>query len=220
MELEKKITTVIIHYQTPELLQKSVQSFNAFYPDVPLIVVDNGSEKESIEAVEEWIYSEPNTKWVGLKENRFHGPVMDYAAREVVESEYMFFLDSDTETLEGGFLEEILHIASQDPTCYGVGMFNRVNKRGFSTDDQRAEIILQTPYMFINRQQYLSLPPFIHHGQPTLANFRKSWENGWCLKEYPMDKKIDHLWRGTARKTGYGLGWRGKMEYLLNKIGL
>ena len=220
MELHKQITTVIIHFQTPELLQKSVLSFNAYYPKVPLLVIDNGSDREVINEIEDWILSEPETKWVRLKENRFHGPAMDYAARNEVQTDYVFFLDSDTETLEGGFLEEIQQIFSQDANCYGIGMFNRVNRRGFSSADPEAEIILQTPYMVINRQQYLGLPPFIHHGQPTLANFRQSWANGLHLMEYPMDSFIDHLWRGTARKTGYGLGWRGKMEYLLNKIGL
>ena len=35
-----------------------------------------------------------------------------------------------------------------------------------------------------------------------------------------MDDYIDHLWRGTASKFGYGLGLKGKFDYLLNKLGI
>ena len=107
-----------------------------------------------------------------------------------------------------------------DEKNYAVGMFNRVNKRGFSTKKSTGQIILQTPYMVVNRALYLRFSPFVHHGQPTLQNFREAWLNGFRLVDYPMNNSIDHLWRGTARKTGYGLGWRAKLEYLLNKIGV
>lgn len=53
-----------------------------------------------------------------------------------------------------------------------------------------------------------------------LANFKAARENGYKLLHFPMDKYIDHLWRGTASKYGYKLGLKGKLDYLLNRLGL
>ena len=214
------LSVVIIHYQTPELLKKAVESFNHFYPVIPLFVVDNGSDLDIVNQVQEWIGLQLNTQWIPLPNNIFHGPAMDFAARKIVKSKYVFFLDSDTVTKEGGFLESIVELLESDEKNYAVGMLNRVNKRGFSTKKSTGQIILQTPYMVVNRALYLQFSPFVHHGQPTLQNFREAWLKGFQLVEYPMSDSIDHLWRGTARKTGYGLGWRAKLEYLLNKIGV
>ena len=214
------LSAVIIHYQTPELLKKAVESFNNFYPVTPLYIVDNGSDLDIVIQVQEWIGKQSNTQWIRLPNNIYHGPAMDFAARKIVKSKYIFFLDSDTETKQGGFLERVVDLLESDEKNYAVGMFNRVNKRGFSTNKLTGQIILQTPYMVLNRTLYLQFSPFIHHGQPTLQNFREAWLNGFQLVDYPMNNSIDHLWRGTARKTGYGLGWRAKLEYLLNKIGV
>ena len=214
------LSAVIVHYQTPDLLKKAVESFKYHYPEIPLVVLDNGSDSEVANQVAEWIDSKSNTQWVRLPNNMYHGPAMDFAARQIVKSKYVFFLDSDTETKARGFLEQILERLESDEKNCAAGMFNRVNKRGFSTNKQSGEIILQTPYMVVKRLLYIQLPPFIHHGQPTLQNFREAWLKGFHLVEYPMSDSIDHLWRGTARKTGYGLGWRAKLEYVLNKIGV
>ena len=214
------LSAVIVHYQTPDLLKKAVESFKYHYPEIPLVVLDNGSDSEVVNQVAEWIDSKSNTQWVRLPNNMYHGPAMDFAARQIVKSKYVFFLDSDTETKARGFLEQILERLESDGKNYAAGMFNRVNKRGFSTNKPSGEIILQTPYMVVKRLLYIQLPPFIHHGQPTLQNFREAWLKGFQLVEYPMSDSIDHLWRGTARKTGYGLGWRAKLEYVLNKIGV
>ncbi len=214
------LSAVIVHYQTPELLKKAVESFKFYYPEIPLVVLDNGSDSKVVDQVEEWIGSQSNTQWVRLPNNMYHGPAMDFAARQIVKSKYVFFLDSDTETKMGGFLECILERLESDEKNYAAGMLNRVNKRGFSTNKPSGEIILQTPYMVVKRALYVQFPPFVHHGQPTLQNFREAWLKGFQLVEYPMSDSIDHLWRGTARKTGYGLGWRSKLEYVLNKIGV
>ena len=90
-------------------------------------------------------------------------------------------------------------------------MLNRVNKRGFSTKKSTGQIILQTPYMLVNRALYLQFSPFVHHGQPALQS-SEACLNGFRLVDYPMNNSIHHLWRGTARRTD-GLGWRAKQYY-------
>ena len=70
------------------------------------------------------------------------------------------------------------------------------------------------------RSMYMQLPPFEHHGAPTLKNFAAAEKRGWKLLEYPIERHIDHVGRGTSGVFGYGLGWRGKWDFVLNKLGM
>ena len=103
------VTTVIINYQTPDYLEKSVTSFKKFYANIPLLIIDNGSKDESLKVIDKLENKFEHLRSQRLNKNIFHGPAMDLAARELVHSKYIFFLDSDTETRKGGFLENMLN---------------------------------------------------------------------------------------------------------------
>ncbi len=219
MSLMLDLTTVIVNYQTPDLLSKAVETFHEHYADVPILIVDNGSEDNSAEVIEELRKLAPDViTAVLLDKNIFHGPAMDLALQKYVLSRYAFFLDSDTETLKPGFLEEMTQFLDENDEIYGIGSVIRVNKRGFK--DPKGEPVLLTPYMMIRMDVYKSLPPFIHHGQPTIENFRTARNRGWQLQNYNIEDYIFHHWRGTANRFGYGLGIKGKIDYLLNKLGI
>ena len=213
------VTTVIINYQTPDYLEKSVVSFKKFYSNIPLLIIDNGSKDESIKVIDKLENKFEHIRSQRLNKNIFHGPAMDLAARELVDSKYIFFLDSDTETLKGGFLENMLNFFMKENTLYGVGELNFVNKRGFN-NGKKDITILQTPFMNLDREKYLVLKPFIHHGQPTILNFQEAKEKGFTLEQFPISDFIYHKWRGTAERYGYGLGLKGKIDYLLNALGI
>ncbi len=211
------ITTVIINFQTPDLLKTAVSSFKTQYPEAKLLILDNGSKDDSVEVIHGLAERFSNITIISLEENIYHGPAMDLVCKKHIKSEYTFFLDSDTETKKGGFLEKMLSLFEHEKV-YGVGEFNVVNKRGFKASSGLT--ILQTPYMLLKTEVYNHLPPFIHHGQPTLNNFTAAREEGFELVEFKISECIDHKWRGTADKFGYGLGWRGKLDYVLNKLGI
>ena len=210
------VTTVIINYQTPDLLETAVRSFKGHYPDVPLLIGDNGSKDHSKNLIEDLSSELQNTKAVFFEENIYHGPAMDRMLKDHIKSEFVFFLDSDTETHTDGFLEEMSEIAASEDV-YAVGQTITVNERGFK-DENGFEIIL-TPYLFLKKAFYEELPPFIHHGQPTIHNFKEAHERGLKLKDFPISDYIHHHWRGTADRFGYGLGIKGKLDYFLNKLG-
>lgn len=214
------IQCAIIHYQTPDLLETAVRSFKTHYPDCALILLDNGSKDGSAEQVRVLAEEYPSTELICMDENIYHGPAMDHIMRNVAESELVFFLDSDTETRSSGFLEEMAALLSESGSHYGAGEVVQVNKRGFKSTEEGCAPILLTPYMLLRRSMYLDLPPFIHHGQPTLHNFRAANEKGYHLVNYKVSDHVDHLWRGTADRFGYGLGWSSKWDYLMNKLGL
>ncbi len=212
------ITTVIVNYRTPDLLETAATTFRKFYPAVDLTIVDNGSNDRSRDVIDGLVRSAPaKTKAIMLDRNHYHGPAMDRAMR-AIEKAIVFFLDTDTETVRGGFIEEMLMRFNGDEKVYGVGKIDRVNKRGFATEDGAIKILL-SPYMMLRRKSYLKLPPFKHHGMPTLENFAVAERNGLLLLDYDITSHIKHYGRGTASRFGYGLGIRGKLDFLLNKIG-
>jgi len=213
------ITTVIINFQTPDLLNTAVRSFKRFYPEEKLLIIDNGSDDdgESLKLIKVLADEFKSIESVFLNSNIFHGPAMDLAIKKYVNTEYVFFLDSDTDTKQGGFLEQMNKILSSEKNVYGVGEIIKANKRGYKSETGKE--ILLTPYMLINTHLYKTLMPFIHHGQPTLHNFTDAKTKGYELRFFKISDYINHLWRGTADRFGYGLGFRAKLDYVLNKLG-
>jgi cellulose synthase/poly-beta-1,6-N-acetylglucosamine synthase-like glycosyltransferase len=212
------LRTIIINFQTPDLLKTAIESFRIFYPTSQMTIIDNGSKDSSRELIEEMRRVTPKyTTTLLLESNIFHGPAMNQAMNQVTE-EYVFFLDSDTEIKQGGFLEPMLSELETSVTAYGIGRQITVNKRGFSADT--GVTLLAPAYMMLRRHMYSNFPPFEHHGQPVLKNFIAAQHMGYTLKSFPIENFIDHQWRGTASRFGYGLGWRGKIDFVLNKFGI
>lgn len=211
------LCVVCINFQTPDLLEVAIESFRKFYPTMPTLLVDNGSKDASTEKIRqlEKKYS-GCTKSLLVEKNIFHGPAM-HRAINTLTNEYVFFLDSDTETTKGGFLEKMISEFAYDKV-YAVGRLDTVNKRGFHLDEGTP--IVLSPYMILRRKIYLKFPPFEHRGMPTLRNFAAAQRQGYVLKDFPIEKYVAHSGRGTASRYGYGLGMRGKLEYILNKLGL
>lgn len=215
----KEVTAVIVNFQTPELLENAVRSFKKFYPDINTLLFDNGSTDNSRERIKSLVELYPETiKTHFEKENIFHGPALHKVLTEIVQSKYCFFLDSDTVTKTGGFLEQGIEQLSADNKNYALGYMIKTNKRGFK--DAHGIPVIVTPYLLLKTNLYKKFPPFVHHGQPVLNNFKVAEEKGYKLIHFPMDEYIDHLWRGTASKYGYKLGLKGKLDYLLNQLGL
>ncbi len=214
------ITTVIINFQTPDLLEIAVKSFKKNYPKQLLLIIDNGSDDEnrSKKVIDECCNTYESTEAIFLDKNIFHGPAMDLAIRKYVHTKYVFFLDSDTETKRDNFLEKMFEIIESNKKTYGVGEIIKINKRGYKSEN--GDKILLTPYMLLNIELYKKLTPFIHHGQPTIHNFKEAQQKGLKLVEFKISEYIDHLWRGTASKFGYGLGLKAKLDFILNKIGI
>jgi len=217
-EQSDTIGAIVVNFQTPDLLVVAVESFRRFYPKIPLIVVDNGSRDRSRHVVMELEEQWPRvTLPLLLEENVHHGPAL-HRALQMASQDHIYIFDSDTIAMRGGFLEEMATILEEDPVAYAVGLADSSNKRGFLTPG--GVPFTRTAYMMIRRSMYLDLPPFVHHGQPTLANFTGAAGRGYAVRSFPIETYVKHLGRGTASRFGYGLGIRSKLDYVLNKLGL
>jgi len=215
----KNVTAVIINFQTPELLKDAVFSFKKAYPVVKTIIFDNGSKDDSDTVIRSCIDRYPDSVTAHFeRKNIFHGPAMHKALTSLVTSDYCFFLDSDTLTKRNGFLEKGVEMLAADKRNYALGQIVTCNKRGFKDPDGIPVVL--TPYLLMKIAPYQKFSPFIHHGQPVLFNFKQAQAQNYSLIDFPMKDYIDHKWRGTATKYGYKLGLRGKIDYLLNKLGL
>lgn len=215
------VTAVIINFKTPDLTRRAVESFRSFYPALPLLLIDNGSGDESGNVLDRLrVMSPDNTVVVKNELNRHHGPAMDQALR-MLETPFVLFLDSDCEVLQGGFVEAMVARAQEDQHNYIVGQKVFMNDRGFDVSEQPgAHPYIRPICMLVRRELYLQLPQFERHGAPCLANMRAARASGFGLIHLPVEQFVYHEGRGTASRHGYRLGWKGRLNHLMNKIGL
>ncbi len=144
---------------------------------------------------------------------------MDQALRHL-QSPYVLFLDSDCEVNNGGFIEPMIAQLDESSNHYIIGKKIFMNKRGFDIPEGPDAIPYIRPLcMLVKREVYLTLPPFERHGTPCLVNMREAVSRGLTLLHFPVDEYVYHEGRGTAGRHGYKLGWRGKMNHLLNRLG-
>jgi glycosyltransferase involved in cell wall biosynthesis len=215
------VTAVVINFRTADLTRRAVESFRSFYPSLPLLLIDNGSGDESRRTLEQLRDRAPGSTTLILNEsNRHHGPGMDQALR-CIRTPFVLFLDSDCEVLRGGFAEAMLARAGEDSRNYIVGKKIFMNDRGFDVQEQPgAHAYIRPICMLVRREVYLQLPPFERHGAPCLANMRAAQASGFELIHFPVEDFVRHEGRGTASRHGYRLGWRGRLNHFMNKIGL
>ena len=216
-----QIVTVIINYQTPDLMERAVGSFRQQYPDGQLLLIDNGSRDQSVSLLHNLQSQFPDkTELLLNRENLHHGPAMDQALRHS-NLPFVLFLDSDCVVQQGGFIESMHSLLTEKNEHYIVGKRIFMNRRGFDVSEKAKGFPYIRPIcMLVSRELYVALPPFQLHGTPCLANMRAATERGLILVDFPIDEFVYHTGRGTAGRFGYQLGWRGKWNYLLNRMGL
>lgn len=217
------VTTVIINYRTADLFEQAIASFRQFYPKIRLLLIDNGSgDGKSDLVMNKWRSRQPDqTELLFNTRNLHHGPAIDQAARHAV-TPFLLFLDSDCGVFNGGFVELMLEQAQASSLHYAVGRRIWMDHRGF---DLPAETPGAIPYirpicLFMRRETYLALPGAERHGAPLLENMREAVRRGCVLVDFPVEQYVSHVGRGTASRHGYKLGWKGKLNHLLHKIGM
>lgn len=224
-ELER-ITAVVVNYKTLALTRACVESFVARYPDVALILIDNGSGDESTDYVRKIGQAQPNARAVINAQNLYHGPALDQGVR-LAETAYVFTLDSDCEVRRPGFLELMLE-SFDDRATYAVGELRYKNRFGFTYGYDEAahpERAGRIPYihpyaMLLDRGKYVDLHPFIHHGAPCIRNMEDAQRAGYTVASFPIGDFVFHRMQGTSASHGYGF-WTGakqRVEFYLNRL--
>ncbi len=215
------VTAVVINFQTPDLTRRAVTSLRLWYPDLPLLLIDNGSTDDSPSQLQTLAgESTAPTTLLRNPRNLHHGPAMDQALRHL-STEEVFFLDSDCVIVKGGILERLLEALRSGERIYAAGKRVFMNSRGFDTEPgPRSHPYIRPICMVIRRRPYLTLPPFRRHGAPCLDNMRAATATGLHLAHVPVEEYVRHEGRGTAGRYGYRLGWKGKLNHVLNRLGV
>jgi hypothetical protein len=215
------VTAVVINFQTPDLTQRAVSSLRRWYSALPLLLIDNGSQDNSDAVLRSLVADAPaQTTLLRNSRNLYHGPAMDQAMRHLATDE-VFFLDSDCMLTRGGVLERLTEALHADEKIYAAGKRIFINSRGFDVPPgPQAHPYVRPICLLIRRAPYFTLPPFEHHGAPCLTNMRAAVAAGFRLADVPVDEYVRHEGRGTAGRFGYQLGWKGKWNHLLNKLGM
>jgi GT2 family glycosyltransferase len=216
-----RVNVVVINFKTPDLTRRSLSTFKTAYPDLPVLLIDNGSGSDNGDLIPEIRVAYPDVEIVQNQRNLHHGPAM-HQAMGMVSTPYVLFLDSDCLILRPGFVELLVAALEGKKENYAAGSVQYVNRRGFPVNrGQRNSMPYVNPYcMLVKKEPYPVLSPFSLHGSPVLRNLESAFKKGFCLVEVGLDEYVKHDFRGTAGRFGYRLGIKGKMNFLLNKLGL
>jgi glycosyltransferase involved in cell wall biosynthesis len=203
--VSSQITTIVVSFNTEHLLKNCLTTFNQFYPEVPLIVIENASQDGSAQFAQEFAESREATTVIVNQTNRGHGPGMHQAIVQI-ETPYFFTLDTDCVSNRGGFLEAMLaQLKASD--LYAVGWLRWVNRAGVATrkkEVSETDKKVLVPYIhpcaaLFDREKYLTLPPFAYTGSPCTTNFWAARARGHQVEAFPIFDYVRHLIAGTRR---------------------
>jgi len=203
--ISELVTAIIVNFKTKNLLKCVYKTFRAFYPTVPMIIVDNHSGDSSVELVQA-LGMRPHVKTIFMDKNVGHGPAMNRAIQQS-DTPYVFTLDTDTEVITGGFLQKMVKLMRADDTLYALGWKRWVDRISgvpleWHTEKQPAErfIAYVHPSAGLYRvSMYHTLAQFFHHGAPCLNNMREANKRELKVEAFPIRDYVTHLEAGTRR---------------------
>ncbi|MFC1878435.1 glycosyltransferase family 2 protein [Chloroflexota bacterium] len=215
----QSVTALIVNYRTLDLTRRCLESLRVHYPTVKVLLIDNGSDDESSEYIAGAAAGHSNISCILNKVNRFHGPALDQGIRHC-RTRLVLTLDSDNEIRQGVFLEAMAARFDREAALYAVGKKVLLDPFGYESGRQGR---FYFPYirpccMLLDREKYLQLRPFIHHGSPGIHNMKQAQRQGYPLGDFPIYEYIYHQGRGTCGRYGYGLGRRHSIENILHQI--
>ena len=196
------ITTIIVNYRTPHLIQSATDTFCQAYPDTRIILVDNGSEDASTSTINALRKSYRNTDSILLTRNIYHGPAVNLALRKVT-TPYFFLLDTDCRIRKGGFLELML-TSFHDAQVYATGKIRYVKRSGVPVHPRQAKDKKGIPYVetwgaLFHRDRTALLGTFSKGGASGNQIAAAAHDQHYKTIPFPIQNFIEHLGGGTRR---------------------
>jgi glycosyltransferase involved in cell wall biosynthesis len=212
------ITALIINYRTLDLTTSCLESFSRFYPQVSLLIIDNGSQDASTNYIREKAARRPEVTALFNPLNINHGPALHQGLQHI-PTPFALTLDSDCQVVKPGFLERML-TSFNDPQTYAVGSRVYLDRLGYEVSSGQAfySAYIQPFCMLIDRRKYKTLKPFKRHGSPGLHNMHQAIHKGYRLVDFPIQDYVQHIGMGTCSRYGYNLGTRHKFENIIHRL--
>lgn len=132
------VTAVIINWMQERLTLGAIKNFRNYYPDIPLVVIDNGTKDADMEMFNR-VYSrndkerlfdpdlfklrelrkELNYKLIELEDNVGQGSAVDEAIGNI-NSPLMLIMDNDARLLDGDLIDEYLNEMKDNIFAVGI----------------------------------------------------------------------------------------------------
>lgn len=233
----KNVTAIVISYKIIEgVLDKSLEHFRKYYPNMQLIIVDGSSFDESSTWVYEFAKKDKNTRVVFNNFNLHHGPGMDAGIR-LTRTPYSFIFDSDSNIIKKGLVEKMLNVSTFHKDFYSIGTLHNVNEYGIDLmipyessliqsvdkikDRQDGIHYIHPRAKLLNNKLYFQHYPFIKHGAPCIGAYSsiKNANRQNLLFHFPVSDYTEHPIGkgGTVRYTGFNLHTKEELKKLKAK---
>ncbi len=181
MKIEDRVTAVSVNFMTKDFTQDCFESFRFFYPSLPFILVDNGSEDESTEFIRS-VGEGDNVTAIFNERNRGHGFGLDRGIR-AAQTPYVFTIDSDCIVLQGGFLELMLVEFESDSLLCALGQTFEIPEYPELYPQQS---VAHPAAMLLDREKYLPLRPFEGSSAPSVNTLiAAQFEHGYHVQSFP-----------------------------------
>ena len=116
MKTFSRISAVLVNWNRDRLLQKAIDSLRVQeYPNLEIIVVDNGSTDGSLD----WLRREPHLILIENSRNRGASAARNQGTRAAT-GDYILYMDSDAELRTEGGLTRLAAGLDEDPECAGI----------------------------------------------------------------------------------------------------
>lgn len=184
------VTAVATSYCYERLIRRLVDRFKLFYPQVPMIVVDDTGQWGPDPATD-YIRGLPAT-WPDItpvihEKNITHGPSLDDGLRRV-QTRYALSLDSDVLIQFGGFLE-LMQARAMAANLFAIGHYE------FTLPNGQIHALAALWDVEI----YKTLPPFVAHGAPAIELFAEVHRRGVPCEDFPIWEYVHHGGGGSTR---------------------
>ena len=195
-----KVTVVLVNYCTKELTNEARRTMQLFYPKIPIILIDNGSNDESTLYVKTVGGLHSNITAVLNEKNIGHGLALNQGVA-LAKTRYVLFFDSDSSLKCGGLLEAMLAEFEKSPEkLYAIGWLRKVDRfSGVPMNGKGGMDYIHPHAAMIDREKFLELELMESSGAPCTANMRSALAKGFELRDFPIRNYVNHLEAGTRR---------------------
>lgn len=209
------VTIVMAERDTTDVTKLCLESILRFYPDIPIVIVDGGSEDDSINYVRYLSKTRENiTLWERFGRNG-HGDMLNEGIRNYVTTKFVLIMDNDTIVHRGGWIEDMLAwmyaSTKEDKPIYALGSLMLVTYKGDGCGDpaDESDVLRYThpSCAMIRLEQYLQLRPFVEHGAPLVYNMKEAQDKGLRIEYFPVEKYVSHL-SGASWTNPYRTIWK------------
>lgn len=191
--IEKKVSIVIVTYNTLPEFSRCYAALRKFYPTVPLIVVDGSNTRDACYKYINCL-KDKNLRKIQLTVNVGHGQGLNHGI-DKVQTPYFLALDSDC-YLTGKVIEPMLELLTVN--VYGVGQVVKVNEKG--ENSEKGIDYLHPHCALVSLEYYRRFTRFVHHGAPLISTMLSlSKQNLVKVRNFPVEEYANHAGRGTRK---------------------